>query len=149
MYEGGIRVPAFISWKGKIEPGSHSDNQGMLMDLFPTFCEIAGAEVPDDLDGISLLPTLLGKQDNSPERTIFWVRREGGPAYGGQAYYAARQGDYKILQNTPFEPIQFFNLKEDPYETNPLDQFQSDAYSNLRSQLQEHIQKSGSIPWQK
>ncbi len=149
MYEGGIRVPTFISWKGKIEPGSHSEYPGMLMDLYPTFCEIAGAEVPSDLDGISLLPTLLGKQDFSPERTLFWVRREGGEAYGGQAYYAARQGDYKILQNSPFEPIQFFNLKEDPYEKNPLDQSHSDAYSNLRSQLQEHIQKSGSVPWQK
>jgi arylsulfatase A-like enzyme len=147
MYEGGIRVPAFISWKGKIEKGRTSHQPALLMDLLPTFCDLAGVEVPDEVDGISLLSLILEKNQVLPERYLYWVRREGG-SYGGQAYYAARLADYKILQNTPYEPFQFFNVGADPYETTPLDPSESEVYNKLRLQLQMHIQRSGKIPWQ-
>jgi len=147
MYEGGIRVPAFFSWKGKIKESSRSDTPLLLMDLLPTFCDLADLEVAEEVDGISFLPLLLGKDQEAPERYMFWVRREGG-IYGGQAYYAARKGDHKILQNTPYEAIQLFDLEKDPYETEALDQSDSEVYKELRKELQEHIQQTGRIPWQ-
>ncbi len=148
MYEGGIRVPTFFYWKNKIESGSKTDNLAMLMDLFPTFCEVAGVELTHNIDGISILPTLLGDQQTTNDRFVFWVRREGGK-FGGQAYYAARYRDYKILQNTPYESIQFFNLENDEYEKEALDPSEDEIYQTLRFQLQEHIRKAGEIPWQK
>jgi arylsulfatase A-like enzyme len=148
MYEGGIRVPAFVAWKGKIAPGSSSKRLTLLMDLFPTFAEVAGAELNTSIDGESFLPELKGEVRSPSERTVFWVRREGH-AFGGQAYYAARRGDYKILQNTPYEPFHFFNVGEDPYEHTPLETKDSEIYTSLRSALQEHIQETGRIPWQK
>ncbi len=147
MYEGGIRVPAFVVWKGKITPGGSSDRLTLLMDLFPTFTELAGAEAGATIDGESFLPELMGEQRPPSKRFVYWVRREGGN-YGGQAYYAARQGDYKILQNTPYQPLQFFKVGEDPYEKNPLETGGSEIYKSLRSALQEHIQETGRIPWQ-
>ena len=79
---------------------------------------------------------------------VDWVRREGNSRYGGKAYYASRYKDYKILQNTPWEPIQFFNLKEDPKEQNPIAERSSAAYKNLFNGLMEHIRQTGMIPWQ-
>ena len=149
MYEGGIRVPTFFYWKNKIVPGTVTENFAMLMDLFPTFCEVANVEPSHMVDGISILPTLLGDKQVTNDRFVFWVRRDGGPVYGGQAYYAARYKDYKILQNTPFEPIQFFNIKDDEYEEKALNTWEDKTYKKLRRQLQEHIRKSGAIPWQK
>ena len=146
MYEGGIRVPAIFYWKGKIAPGTTSSRTAMLMDLFPTFCELAGRKPPENVDGISLVPTLSGKDQDTSNRYLYWVRREGGD-YGGQAYYAARYGDLKILQNTPFEPIQYFNLDRDELETTPLEK-DSEAYQALRTQLKEHIRSTGGVPWQ-
>lgn len=148
MYEGGIRVPAFVVWKGKIAPGSSSDRLSLLMDLFPTFVELTGAELRSSIDGESFLPELIGEVRPPSERTVFWVRREGN-IFGGQAYYAARRGDFKILQNTPYESIQFFNVGKDPYEKTPLETVNSEIYKSLRSALQEHIQETGRIPWQK
>ena len=148
MYEGGIRVPAFVVWKGKIAPGSSSNRLSLLMDLYPTFAEVAGAEYSTNIDGESFLSELTGEVRPPSERTVFWVRREGH-VFGGQAYYAARSGDYKILQNTPYEGIQFFNVGEDPYEEIPLETGESEIYKSLRSALQEHIQETGRIPWQK
>ncbi len=147
MYEGGIKVPAFMVWQNIIPPGSQSERLTLLMDLFPTFAEIAGAELRDSIDGSSFLPVLKGEEHNDPERTVYWVRREGG-AYGGQAYYAARRGDHKILQNTPYEPFQFYNIGNDPYEKSPLPVSDSEIYKSLRTELRKHIQQSGSIPWQ-
>jgi len=147
MFEGGIKVPAFMVWKDKIPPGSQSARLTLLMDLFPTFTELAGAKHTDTVDGVSFLPLLQGEESYESERTVYWVRREGG-TYGGQAYYAARRGDYKILQNTPYEPFQFFNLGEDPYEEDPEQNSDSEEYNTLRKDLRQHIQETGRIPWQ-
>lgn len=146
MFEGGIRVPFFTSWKGKIAPGSTSENIGMLMDLLPTFCEVAEKKVTHAIDGISLLPTLLGHEQVTDDRPLFWVRREGWH-YGGQAYYAARYKGYKILQNSAYEPLQFFHIAEDELENAPLNSEDNEIYRELRMELQEHIRKSGAVPY--
>jgi len=147
MFEGGIKVPAFMVWKDKTPPGSQSARLTLLMDLFPTFAELAGAKHTGIVDGVSFLPLLKGEEFRESKRTVYWVRREGG-TYGGQAYYAARRGDYKILQNTPYEPFQFFNLEEDPCEEDPKQNSDSEEYNTLRKDLRQHIQETGRIPWQ-
>jgi len=147
MYEGGIRVPAYFFWKNKIKPNTKTDNMAMLMDLFPTLCESAGIKIPENIDGTSILPTLSGKEQNTNSRYVFWVRREGWN-YGGQAYYAARYQHYKILQNTPYEPIQYFDIKNDEHEENTLNSSEVEIYQEIRFQLQDHIRKAGAIPWQ-
>ena len=151
MYEGGIRVAGGMYWKGKIKAGSVTDNFAMLSDLFPTICEVAGAKIQHPIDGISILPTLLGKEQTTDNRIVYWVRREGNMQFGGLAYYAARMGNYKILQNTPWEPVQFFDLAADPVEQKPLDTTKElqPIYRQLFTSQMEHIRLSGSVPWQK
>jgi len=147
MYEGGIRVPAGAAWPGKIKPGSKSDRVALTMDLFPTICDAAGAKIEHEIDGKTILPTLLGKPQPPEDRCLFWVRREGGH-YGGRAYYAARYGDFKLVQNTPFEPLELYNLKEDPKEEKTLGR-KHKMYNTLFTALREHITKAGATPWQK
>jgi arylsulfatase A-like enzyme len=147
MYEGGIRVPTYAMWKGRIEPGSTTENLGMLMDLYPTICKIAGNHSLHPIDGISLLPTLLGKNQTTDDRYLFWVRREGWE-FGGQAYYAARYKNFKILQNSASEPMQFFNIGDDESEKKPIAKKNNRIFNQLMTALQEHIRKSGAIPWQ-
>ncbi len=148
MYEGGIREPMGAVWPGRIRAGSRSDRVALTMDIFPTVCEAAGVKTEHEIDGVSFLPTLLGEQQPEEQRVLFWVRREGGGRYGGRAYYAARQGDYKLLQNSPFEPLKLYNLAEDPKEENPLDD-RHPMYRKLFNALQNHVSKSGAIPWQR
>jgi len=151
MYEGGIRVAGGMYWKGKIKAGSVTDNFAILSDLFPTICEVAGAKISHPIDGISILPTLLGQKQITDNRIVYWVRREGNMQFGGMAYYAARQGSYKILQNTPWEPIQFFDLAADPVEQKPLDTTKElqEIYRQLFRSQMEHIRLAGAVPWQK
>jgi len=147
MYEGGIRVPACAAWPEKIQPGSQSHRIALTMDLFPTICDAAGARIEHEIDGRTILPTLLGKAQPPEDRFLFWVRREGGH-YGGRAYYAARYGDYKLVQNTPFEPLQLFNLKEDPQEQTPLPKNHK-MHNKLFTALRSHITQAGAVPYQK
>jgi arylsulfatase A-like enzyme len=147
MYEGGIRVPMCAVWPGKIQPGTRSDRVALTMDLYPTICEVAGAKIAHQIDGRSILPTLLGKSQPAEDRFLFWVRREGG-GYGGRAYYAARYGDYKLVQNNPFEPMELYNLKDDPRERKPLGR-KNKMYQKLFTALRNHIIEAGAVPWEK
>jgi len=147
MYEGGIRVPMCAVWPGRIKPGSRSDRLALTMDLFPTVCEAAGVVVDNEIDGRSILPMLLGKRQPAQDRFLFWVRREGGN-YGGRAWYAARYDDFKLLQKSPFEPLQLYNLKDDPQEQIPLDR-KRPMYNKLFDALRNHIIEAGAVPWQK
>ena len=147
MYEGGIKVPAGAYWKNKIKPAVNS-NLVMLFDLFPTICDLAGVKSEMKIDALSILPILNGVDQITDQRTIFWMRREGNLLYGGHTYYAVRNGDFKLLQNTPWESRQLFNIKKDGSEKKPL-RLDSPEYNKLSLELMDHIRKSGSVPWQK
>ena len=149
LYEGGIRVPAAFMWKNRITPGSVFTGLATTMDMFPTVCAVAGVKPDESTDGITLLAALTGKEQDTNNRTVYFMRREGNMRYGGMVYYAARFRDYKILQNTPWEPMQFFNVKDDPAERNPLEKAGNKNYEDLYRQLSQHIRRAGAVPWQK
>jgi len=145
-WEGGIRVPTCVVWPGKI-PVQSSNIPGMSMDLLPSLAKIAGIPVTHDIEGQDLSTVWLDHGTGDPDRTMIWVRREGGTRYQGRAYYAIRQGPWKLTQSNPFEPMQLVNLDDDPYEKNPLPATGPIA-NELSRQLRVHLQKAGRIPWQ-
>jgi arylsulfatase A-like enzyme len=149
MLEGGIREPMCAVWPERVSPGSLYEGAAMTMDLFPTICEVAGVSVDHKIDGKSLLPAITGNSTwEDYERYLFWVRREGGIRYGGRAFYAARYGDFKLEHNNPFEPLKLYNLADDPLEENPL-AVGCDEYRMLFNALQDHVMKTGAVPWQR
>jgi len=119
LYEGGIRVPTIARWPGKIKPGSKSNHISAFWDFLPTCCDIAGIETPPGLDGISMLPTLLGKpQKQKKHEYMYWEFHEQGKRQ------AVRIGDWKgIRQNVakkPDGPIELYNLETDIGENNNI-----------------------------
>jgi arylsulfatase A-like enzyme len=147
-YDGGLRVPFMVRWPAGIKPGTHSDYAGLSFDLFPTFLELAGAKPTPDLDAVSLVPVLKGDAISSP-RDLYFVRREGGIAYGGKSYEAIIRGDWKLMQNDPFSPRELYNLKEDPQETKNLAAVNRKVFQELTAALSAHLQRGGAVPWQK
>ena len=149
MYEGGIRVPMCAAWPGSIAPGSKCGRVGLTMDLFATVCEAAGGKPPEDIDGMSLLADMLGKAQQPPMRDLVWVRREGGMMYAGREFYAFRRGDWKLLQNTAFQPYELYNLANDPEEKRDLAKAEPKVYRELVAALMLHLQRAGRTPWQR
>jgi arylsulfatase A-like enzyme len=148
MYEGGIRVPTCMRWTGQTPPGTMTDFRAMTMDLYPTFCQAAGVPVKHEIDGRSLLPLLEGKDLESFQRDLFCVRREGGGKYQGQDYYAMLRGPWKLLHNSPFEPLELYHLGEDPQETENLAESRKSIFHQMAKELRTHIQEGGRVPWQ-
>lgn len=149
-YDGGLRVPFLMRWPVKIAAGSKSDYAGLNFDLFPTFLELAGAKssAPEQLDAVSLVPLLEGK--SMPEgRELYFVRREGGKAYGGKDYQALIRDEWKLMQDDPYSPLELYHLMNDPGETTNLATKAPKIFNELSTALSRHIQRGGSIPWQK
>ena len=149
MYEGGLKVPFCAVWPDRIKPGSRSEQVAVTMDLYPTLLEAAGVEIEHPIDGTSLLPLWKGERASLPEeRTLFFHRREGGERYQGLTIHAVRQGPWKLLKNSPFEPLELYNLSEDPQEQRDLAQTRRQQFRRLSAALRLQIQRGGAVPWQ-
>ncbi|MBL9213737.1 MAG: sulfatase-like hydrolase/transferase [Opitutaceae bacterium] len=147
-YDGGLRVPFIARWPGVIAAGSRSDYAGLAFDAGATFLEAAGVARPAGLDAVSLLPILRGGTPDPKPRELYFVRREGGPAYGGKSYEALIRGDWKLMQNSPYAPLELYNLKDDPQEQKNVIQQHPAVARDLESALRIHIQRGGATPWQ-
>lgn len=146
-YDGGLRVPFAARLPGTIKPGSRSEYQGLTFDIFPTFIELAGVPRPPGTDAISLLPILRG-ESLPGTRDLYFVRREGGPGHNGKSYEALIRGEWKLMQNSPYSPLELYNLKADPQEkTNVIAQNPRIA-NELSASLRAHVQRGGRTPWQ-
>ena len=148
MYEGGLLVPTVISWPGKIQPRTKTNQINLSMDLYPTLLTAAGITSDNAIEGRSFLPTLLGDISTEEERGVFFTRREGGARYGGQSIYAVRLGNWKLIQNSPWQPLELYNLEVDPREVRNVADQQPKKYEELLRLLMNHIQQGGRIPWQ-
>ena len=93
MHEGGIRVPMIARWPGKIAPGTISDHPSGFSDFLPTACELAGAEPPKDIDGISYVPALMGRKDQQKKHEyLYCASQEGATSVG------VRYGKWKLVK---------------------------------------------------
>lgn len=115
LYEGGIRVPMIATWPGKIKPGSISDHPSAFWDVLPTMAEITGRKLPEKVDGISFLPTLLGNKKQKQHDFLYWEFHER------KGRVAIRKGDWKGVRynvaDDPASPLELYDLSRDPGET--------------------------------
>jgi arylsulfatase A-like enzyme len=112
FYEGGLRVPAIAYWPGRIEGGRVSDHLGYFPDLLPTFAEVAGAQPPEGLDGISFLPTLLGKGEQPQHEYLYWE---------DNAFKAVRMENWKAIRlYRRDKPWELYDLSQDIGETDDV-----------------------------
>lgn len=110
--EGGIRVPSLFVWPGVIEPGTVYENPAISLDLFPTFVAAGGgdASMIENLDGVDLLPFIVGEDAGIPHETLFWKKENRG---------VVRDGDWKLIR-FPDRPAELYNIPLDQAEENNL-----------------------------
>jgi len=148
MYEGGLRVPTCAVWPGRIAAGSRSGGAMMSMDLFATACDAAGVNIDHPIDGVSLLPVLVGKGKPPENRDLFFHRREGGARYEALTTSAMRRGDWKLVRNSPFTPLELFHVSQDPQEKVDLAGKAVRQFRDMAAALRTQVQRGGAAPWQ-
>lgn len=119
LYEGGMRVPMIARWKGRIKPGTVSNHISAFWDVMPTVADLLEIKIKDKIDGISFLPTLMGKtRDQKQHDYLYWEFHE----LNGRL--ALRKGDWKLVQynvsKSPAGSFELYNLKNDPAENTDL-----------------------------
>ena len=118
LYEGGIRVPLIISWPGHVEAGTTNDHMCAFWDLPATFSDISGSPAPVSTDGISILPTLTGRNDVQPQHDYLYF--EFQELNGRQA---VRCGDWKLIHldvRSDNPRYELYNIAQDPAEKHDM-----------------------------
>jgi len=137
LYEGGIRVPMIAYWPGTIQPGQISKHISAFWDVMPTFADIASISVPENIDGISFLPELQGKEQKTHDHLYWEFHGQGGKQ-------ALRKRDWKLVilnvVNDEDPIAELYNLKDDPGEQNDLSEEHPEIVSELKNIVdQEHV----------
>jgi arylsulfatase A-like enzyme len=116
FYEGGIRVPMIARWPNRIPKGVTSDFPWAFWDIMPTFAEVADTRSPKGIDGMSVLPALLGKKQQ-PHEFFYWelprYNSQRGEFLDETPMQAARMGDWKCVRPQPNGTLELYNLKKD------------------------------------
>ena len=124
LFEGGICVPFIARWPGKI-PAGIVDNQTCIsaVDLLPTFCEFAGATMPDGYvpDGMSQVTALCGKPEHGRKKPLFWKANSPWPAPKNRPFhwgsYAIVDGSWKLIGNAELSHVELYDLTRDQKES--------------------------------
>ncbi len=145
LYEGGIRVPLLARWPGKLKAGSTSDLISAHWDMLPTFCELAGATTPEGLDGVSIVPTLIGHpNEQTRHESLYWEFSERGRSQ------AARVGNWKgirvDLKKNPDAPIELYDLSKDLGEEHDIADQHPEVVTKLKTVMQREHVDSESFP---
>lgn len=146
LFEGGIRVPFFAEGPG-IPAGTISRASITGCDLFPTFCHIAGVEIPEGLEGVSIAPLLGGRTAELPERPHLFHDPHYGQGPGQKPQSALILGDYKVLYDWESQKTQLFDLSKDPGEKNDLAQKMQEKATELLTLLHKRLDEvDASLP---
>jgi len=139
LYEGGIRVPFVARWPGRIGPGRVTDHVAAFWDFLPTAWELAGLQPPEDIDGISYVPTLLGGEQR-PHEYLYWEFHEQGRKQ------AVRMGDWKAVYLVAADRFELYNLAEDLAETHNVAEQHPQIAARMRRIMRQAHRPSALFP---
>ena len=146
LFEGGIGVPFIARWPGKI-PSDRVDKKSILsaVDLLPTFCDVAGVELPNDYqpDGISQINALMGNGMTMREKPLFWKFNSPWPAQASRPHhwisYAVVENQWKMVTNGDQSHVELYDILSDPFEKKDLSQSRRPTVNHLTTTLNQWV----------
>jgi len=147
LFEGGVRVPLVFWMPGKIKGGVWCDTPANCIDHLPTLAELTGNAIPDDIDGISLLPLIENPKAETEPRTFYWhypfnvIVKHPDNGLPLTPHSGIRAGDYKLIWDWHGK-VELFDIEKDPYEANDLSEKMPEKKEQLMKQLQSWIREN-------
>jgi arylsulfatase A-like enzyme len=138
MYEESLKMPLIVKWPGITEAGSRNTDLVQNLDYASTFLDMAGATIPDDLQGQSLVPLLKGEGDEKFREAIYYHYYEYPSVHMVPRQYGIRTDRYKLICYYQFDEWEMFDLEEDPDElTNIYETASAELVSTMKQKLED------------
>jgi len=133
LYEGGLRIPMIVRWPGKIKTSVVNDHLWYFPDVMPTLAELADVEPPDKIDGISIVPTLLGEhaagRKQKKHKFLYWEHKE---------QVAVRMGKFKAVEPGKNKLFELYDLSKDIGEQNNI----ADKHPDILAKMETFAKQS-------
>ncbi|MBT6283464.1 MAG: DUF4976 domain-containing protein, partial [Phycisphaerae bacterium] len=136
MYEPSLRIPLLISWPDVTDKGSHSDLLVQNLDLAPTLLEIAGVEIPERMQGQSMVPILKGDTPTWRD-SMYYHYYEYPGAHSVQKHEGVRTERYKLIHYYEIDEWEMFDFKSDPNEM--INLYDNPAYAGVQNELKQKL----------
>ncbi|MEM9346782.1 MAG: sulfatase [Planctomycetota bacterium] len=137
MYEESLRMPLIVKWPGVTKPSSASEQMVQNLDYASTFLDMAGANVPGDMQGKSLVPLLKGEQPDDWRKSIYYHYYEYPSVHMVPKHYGIRTERYKLMHFYQFNEWEMYDLKTDPDELTNL--YEDQNYQAIIQELKENL----------
>ncbi len=135
FYEGGIRVPMIVRWPGKIRADVTDDFVWTFWDVMPTLAELATGKCPEEIDGISVADRLLGREQEIPDRFLYWEKQPQNKGGRPPWSVAVRWGKWKVVRDKPHLPLELYDLSTDIGERHNIANQHSDVVKRIELYL--------------
>lgn len=139
MYEESLKMPLIVKWPGVTKPGTKDEHLVQNLDYAETFLEVAGAAVPEDMQGKSLVPLLKGQQPTDWRKSIYYHYYEYPSVHMVPRHYGVRGERYKLIKFYEFDEWEFYDLQEDPDEL--TNQYENPAYADRIAEMKVELER--------
>lgn len=139
IYEESLRFPLIVKWPGSVEHGAVAEKMVSNLDLAPTFLEMAGAEVPRDMQGRSLVPLLKNEPVSDWRTGVYYHYFEFPAIHMVQRHYGIRTERHKLVHFYQLDEWELFDLEADPYELTSV--YEDEGYAEVREELRRELRR--------
>jgi arylsulfatase A-like enzyme len=129
VYEGGLRVPMIVRYPGKVEQGTTSELPWYFADVLPTLMDLTGEKSPVNIDGVSVLPAILGQEQDLSDRFMYWEH------HTRDMLQAVRWKNWKAVRLSPNAPLELYDLDKDIAEENDV----SSAHPKIVAEIEKFL----------
>ncbi len=141
VYEESLRTPLIVRWPGTVEPGTENRDLVSPLDFAETFLDVAGVEIPADMQGRSLAPLLQGERPDDWRESLYYHYYEFPGAHAVRRHYAVVDGRYKLIHfyEDDLDEWELYDLKRDPYELTSV--ADHPKYAEKRAELERELER--------
>lgn len=139
MYEESLKMPFIVKWPGVAKPGTKCDELIQNLDYAETFLDMAGAEIPADMQGASLVPLMKGERPADWRKSIYYHYYEYPSVHMVPRHYGVRNERYKLMRFYQFDEWEFYDLETDPDEL--TNQYNNPEYADQIAEMKQELER--------